>query len=222
MALPPRTKKPQTRTDLLISVVVHVVAIGGLAYFAASQGVLGTKMKQIAAFRVKEEKPPEPVKPKTEPKPEEPKPEVAQTPKSTAPPPVASPHQAPPPAAVSAAPPPSIGADFNFSDGAKVVQSSTDPIQAFKGYLEYSLRSRWNKPETVDDSAFVAEVEVALAPDGRIEGFDWKSGSNDKGWDASVRAVLASTKTLGRPPPKGFPSRVIVRFDAVADTETLQ
>jgi type IV secretory pathway VirB10-like protein len=222
MALPKRTKKSQTKINVLISVVFHVVMIGGLLYLAARQGVLGNKMKQITAFRVKEEKPPEPPKPKTEPKPDEPKPVVAEAPKTAAPPPVAQPNQAPPPVSVSAAPPPAIGADFSFSDGAKVVQSSTDPIQAFKGYVEYSLRSRWNKPEGIDDTAFAVEVEVALASDGRIENFDWKSGSNDKAWDASVRAALAATKSLGRPLPKGFPPRVIVRFDAVAETETLQ
>lgn len=223
MALPQRTKKSQTRTNLLISVVFHAVAIGGLFYLAARQGVLGTRLKEITAFRVKEEKPPEPPKPKEEPKPETPKPAVAETPKPTAaPPPVAPANAAPPPVVVSAAPPPAIGADFNFADGAKVVQSTADPVEAFKGFLEYSLRAKWNKPDGIDDTAFVAEVEVAIAPDGRIEGFEWRGGSNDKAWDASVRAALAATKSVGRTPPTGFPRRVVVRFDAVPDTEVIQ
>ncbi len=222
MALPTRTKQSQSRTNVLISIVFHAVLVGGLFWLAASQGVLGTKLKEITAFRVKEEKPPEPVKPKTEPKPDEPKPEVAVTPKTAPPPAATQPNTAPPPVSVSDAPPPSVGADFSFSDGAKVVQSSSDPVEVFKGYLEYSFRSRWSKPEGIDDTAFVAEVEVAIAPDGRVEKVDWKSGSNDKGWDASVRAALAATKSIGRPPPKGFPARVIVRFDAIAETETLQ
>jgi type IV secretory pathway VirB10-like protein len=223
MALPQRKRKSQAKINLLISIVFHVLVGGGLLYLAARQGVLGNKMREITAFRVKEEKPPEPQKPKEEPKPEEPKPEVAQAPRpqpttTQAPPP----NQAPPPTAISDAPPAASAADFNFSDGAKVIQTPNDPIEAYKGFVEFSIRSRWNKPEGVDDSTFVAEVEVSLAPDGKIERYEWKSQTADKTWNNSIGVAMAATKNIGRPLPKGFPSKFLVRFDAVADTEAVQ
>jgi hypothetical protein len=47
----------------------------------------------------------------------------------------------------------------------------------------------------------------------------WKSGSGNQRWDDSVRAVIANTTTLTRPPPKNFPARVLVRFDVQVETE---
>jgi hypothetical protein len=38
-------------------------------------------------------------------------------------------------------------------------------------------------------------------------------GSGDKRWDDSVKTVIAQTKVISRPPPKGFPEKFIVRFD---------
>ena len=222
MDRPARKRSKSAKTDLVISVVFHAVIIAGLFYLAARQGVLGKKLKEISAFRVKEEKPPEPPKPKEEePKPDVAKPEPA-APKANLPPPPAMTAVPPPSAAPpAAAPPPAITADFNFSDGAKAVQSTTDPVATYRSFVEFALRSRWTKPDEFEDSQFVAEVEVALAPDGRITGFDWKRGSNEKRWDDSVRAALASTKSISRPPPAGFPGRFIVRFDAVPDTEPI-
>ena len=38
--------------------------------------------------------------------------------------------------------------------------SESDPVQLYKGYLEYTLRSKWNRPENLADDSFSAEVGV--------------------------------------------------------------
>ncbi len=225
MDIPQRQPKKQSRTSFLVSIGLHIVL--GLAIFllAAREGILGKKMKEITAVIVpKEEKKPEPQKPKDEPKPEPAKQEAkVEAPKAVVAPPAAAVTAAPPPAAApAAAPPPAIGADFDFNDGAKVVQSTSDPKELYKQAVEYAFRSRWTKPDGMDDTAFVAEAEVSVAPDGAVTAVDWKRGSGDAKWDGTVRAALAQTKNIGRKLPKDFPGRFIVRFDAVADTEPVQ
>ena len=44
-------------------------------------------------------------------------------------------------------------------------------------------------------------------------------GSGDKRWDDSVKEVVAQTRVISRPPPKGFPPKFLVRFD-VESTRT--
>lgn len=224
MALPQRHKKQQSRLSLVVSVVLHLVLGVALFIVAAREGILGKKMKEITAVIVpKEEKKPEPTKPKEEPK-TEPRPQEAKAapPRAvTAPSAVAS---APPPsgAPTAAAPPPAIGADFDFNDGAKAVQTTSDPVELYKQTVEYAFRSRWQKPEGLDDSQYVAEADVMLTPDGSVTRYDWKRGSGDAKWDASVKIALAQTKSIGRKAPKGFPGTVLVRFDTVVDSEPVQ
>jgi hypothetical protein len=67
----------------------------------------------------------------------------------------------------------------------------------------------------------VAEVEVQEDGAGRITNTSWKTGSGDERWDASVRKAIASTPSVNRPPPTGFPGRCLVRFDVLAATEPL-
>jgi biopolymer transport protein ExbD len=50
---------------------------------------------------------------------------------------------------------------FEFSGG-KTVQSSSDPVQLYRGFVEYSLRSHWTRPENIADDNYVAEVDVLL------------------------------------------------------------
>ena len=102
---------------------------------------------------------------------------------------------------------------FEFSDGAKPVQSLSDPNGIYKALIEHSLRSRWDRPENIADDAYVAEVELSVDAKGRVTDYRWLSGSGDKRWDDSVRAVVAETRTISRPPPKGFPQKFPVRFD---------
>ena len=134
-----------------------------LVYFAAREGYLGKKIKEITVYKVEKEKPPEkpPEKkaepPKETPKPVEP-PKVVDAPKPQAAPPV----EAPPVVAPPAVDVPS----FEFSDGAKAVNSESDPVQLYKGYLEYALRSKWNRPDNLPDDNYVAEVAVNVDKQG--------------------------------------------------------
>src|SRR6266487_1184119 len=151
----PKKPKNSSKVNLTISAVVHGVIILGLIYFAAREGYLGKKIQTITVTKVQEPKK-EPEKPKEEPKPEPPKvepPKVeapkVETPKAT-PPTVAPPVVAP--AAVDMP-------GFDFAGG-KTVLSENDPVQLYKGYLEYTLRSKWNRPENMADDTYAAEVQV--------------------------------------------------------------
>lgn len=219
-----RKDKRTSRLSVVISLVFHAIIIGTLVFIAAREGMLGKELKKIAVTMVPKEKPPE-EKPKE--KPPEPKPEIEE-PKPDLPKPilaprteVAKPATTPPPvatAAPAAAPAAMALPAFEF-EGGKAVETTSDPNVIYKGFVEYTLRSRWIRPEGVADDNFVAEVEVALNRDGRIQGTTWQRGSGDVAWDNSVKQVLAETATIGRPPPKGFPEKVLVRFDVQVATE---
>ncbi|NBR84075.1 MAG: TonB C-terminal domain-containing protein [Verrucomicrobia bacterium] len=233
MHAPPRKKRNSTQVNLIISVVFHVLVIGALFFFAAREGMLGQKLKTIAVQMAPKEKPPE-KKPEEkkpeEPKVEPPKPKPVEPPKVT--PKMVSPPKPPPPQVAVAprpavvAPPPAVVAPpamvggFNFTDAsAKTVQSSSDPVLIYKGFVEYALRSKWSRPVGVDDLNFIAEVDVTIDPTGRITSTDWRKGSGDSKWDDSVKRALRDTTTLTRPPPKNFPAKVLVRFDTVQESE---
>ena len=214
-----RKQKKTSRLSVVISLVFHGVIIGALVFIAAREGILGKELKKIAVTMVPKEKPPE-EKPK--PKEPEPKPPVEE-PKPAEPklvetmPQIAPPTAAPPPAAGTVAAPAAAPAAnalpaFDF-EGGKAVETVSDPNVIYKGYVEYTLRSRWNRPEGLEDEGFVAEVALSVDREGRIQGTTWKRGSGNAAWDASVKRVLAETSNIGRPPPKGFPAEVLVRFD---------
>jgi outer membrane biosynthesis protein TonB len=210
-----RKKRNSSKINLVISFVFHTVLILAVFFFAAREGMLGKKLKQITVTMVPKEKPPEPPKQKPpEPKIETPKvaeaprPVLAPEPKvetAAAPPPV----EAPPAAAPVAVDVPA----FQFNDGAKEVQSVSDPSLIYKGLVEHALRSRWDRPEGLEDQNFVAEVEVSVDHSGQFNGYTWVKGSGNKLWDDSVKAALAKTTDVNRPPPKGFPDKFLVRFD---------
>ncbi len=214
-----RKKKDSTKINLVFSLIFHALIVVALFYFAAREGMLGKKLKTIAVTLSK--KPKEPEKPKEkepEPKVEPPKQDLPKTaPIPRAAPPVQA--AAAPPAAPSVAPPAAALPAFNFSDGAKAVETSSNPVTIYKGYVEFTLRSRWARPEMTDDTNFVAEVELAIDPAGAVTAANWQKGSGNNRWDDSVRKVLSLTKNIGRPPPKGFPAKFKVRFDVQTETE---
>ena len=220
MASRPR-RSSAAPTNLVVSLVFHGLIIAAFAFLAAREGFLGKQLKTIAVTMAPKEKPPEPEKPKEpekvpEPKPTEqpttpvPPPPTAPVPTATVPPPTAAPPVAPPPAEVPS---------FSFSDGAKVVDSTSDPIQLYRGYVEFTLRSKWVRPEGVADEQFIAEVELSVGPGGEVVASEWKKGSGHDGWDQSVRQALAASKLLGRPPPKDFPKTFRVRFDVATQVD---
>jgi outer membrane biosynthesis protein TonB len=211
-----RKKRNSSKVNLMISLAFHALIVVVALYFAARQGLLGKQMKKISIEMVKAkppEKPKEPEKPKVEgPKMEAPKPEPAKVMEEAkaAPPPVSSPPTVAPPAAELPA--------FEF-EGGKAVETSTDPVHLYKGYLEYALRSKWQRPDNVADDQYVAEVEVAVDRQGAISNPVWEKGSGDTKWDDSVKAVFQVVRMLERPPPTNFPARVVVRFDVQEETE---
>ena len=207
----PRKQRNSSKVNLLISFVFHAVLVVGLLYLAARNGLLGKQLKKITVTMEKEKppvKPPEP--PKVEPpKPEPPKvepPKVVEAPKAPAAPP-APPVVAPPAAELPA---------FDF-EGGKLVQSSSDPVQLYKGLVEYALRSQWNRPTDEPDDDYVVEVNVAVDRTGTLSDPQWLKVSGDQRWDASVRHAVAATTAINRPPPTNFPPRITVRFDVQSD-----
>jgi TonB family protein len=212
----PRKKKNSSRVNLVISAVFHAVLVGVLFYLAAREGLIGKKLQKIAVEMVREKKP-EPPKPKPEPpKPEPPKietPKLVETPR----PAVAAPQVVAPPVV---APPAAELPAFDFAGG-KAVNSESDPVQLYKGYMEYQLRRNWDKPDNLDDSNYVVEVQVNVDRQGRISDSGWLKGSGNAQWDDSVREVFKEVRSIDRPPPTNFPPVVTIRFDVQEETEPL-
>jgi type IV secretory pathway VirB10-like protein len=217
-------KRNSTKVNLVISVIFHSVIVLALFFFAAKQGMLGKKMKTLTAELVQKEKPPEKPKEKPpEPKPDQPKVdkpvEMAKA-APVAPPPVAA--NVPPPAAQIAAPAAVISSDFDFADGAKGTQTiATDPISNYKAQVEFQIKQKWLRPDNIADQDYVAEIEVAIDNKGKVIGNDWKRGSGDKKWDDSVHRALSQTQAISLPPPKGFPTKFLVRFDVQIENEPI-
>ena len=206
-----RRKRNSSKVNLLISLAFHALIVVVVLYFAARTGLLGKQLKKITVTMEKE-KPPE--KPKEPPKVEPPKivetPKIVEAPKEVAalPPTIAPPVVAPPAAELPS---------FDF-DGGKLVQSSSDPVQLYKGLLEYALRSKWNRPTDMSDDDYVVEVEVSVDHTGKISDPQWKKSSGNKIWDDTVRQALAATTSMTRPPPTNFPPRVTIRFDVQSES----
>jgi TonB family protein len=220
-----RKKRNSSKIALAISVTFHVLLFLGVFYFAAREGILGKKLKQLAVVMVKE-KPPEPPKPK----PEEPKPEVpkpVQTAKPAVPPPIENASGKAPPPTVSTAPAAAPAAvtlpSFDFSDGAKDVSTISDPSGIYKAFIEHSVKGHWNRPEDMNDENYAADVEFSINSKGEVMGSRWLSGSGSSRWDKSVQDAVAQVKNIGKPPPKGFPTTFTVRFDVeTTPVDTIQ
>jgi TonB family protein len=211
-----RKKKNSSKVNLTISLIFHAVLVGALLYFAAREGLLGKKIQKISVTMVKEkqpEKPKEPEKPKVEPpKVETPK---AEPPKMAEEKPAAPTAAAPPVVAPANVDVPS----FEF-DGGKAVNTETNPIELYKGYLEYTLRSKWNKPDNMNDDKYVVEVAVNVDRQGDIRQAQWLKGSGNDRWDQSVKDVFKEVQTIDRRPPTNFPPQVAIRFDLEEQTES--
>ena len=209
-----RKKKNSSKVNLTISFIFHAVLVGAMLYFAARQGWLGKSIQKISVNMVKEkppEKPKEPEKPKVEPPKETPK---SEQPKVAEAKPAAAPVMAPP----VVAPPNADVPSFEF-DGGKAVNAESDPVQLYKGYLEYQLRSKWNRPDNMEDDKYVAEVAVNVDKQGDIRQTQWLKGSGNDKWDQSVKDVFKQVQSIDRRPPTNFPPQVTVRFDVETETE---
>lgn len=223
-----RKKSNSSKINLSISFFVHAALIGALVFFAAKEGLLGKKLKQLTVTMVPKEKKPEPPKEKPpEPKVEPPKP--AETPKTAPEAPKVETAATPPPPASDNGPvtAPAMAAGtvpaFEFGDGAKEVQTVSDPNGIYGGMVEHSLRSHWVRDESIDDSTFTAEVEISVDSKGRITNTKWLSLSGNTRWDASVKKAVEESRMLTKAPPKGFPSKFVARFDVQSlKSDTIQ
>jgi protein TonB len=207
----PRKKKNSSKVNLLISFVFHAVLVAVLLFFAGRAGIFGKKFQNLTVSLVKA--PPKP-KPPPPPPPVEP-PKVVETPK-VAPKPVEE-VKAPTAAPPVTAPPPELPS-FDF-DGGKAVDTSSDPVQIYRGALQFAFQSKWDRPNNLNDDAYVAEVQVSVSRDGEISNPQWKKGSGNTLWDESVRKAIAAVKSMDRPPPTNFPPRVTIRFDVQGQSE---
>ncbi len=200
----PRKRSNSSKVNLLISFLFHSAMIVALVFFAAREGLLGNQFRKIAVDIIKE-------KPVERPKEKEVEKPKAEPPKTEAPPNLARitrdepPRPAPDPAGrggSSAAPPVTIAppaadvGSFDFGGG-KALQSSSDPAEIYRGFIEYSLRSKWTRPPGIVDDYFVAEVEMSVDRSGHLSRPEWKKGSGDSRWDDSVRQAIAATPALG-------------------------
>ncbi len=211
-----RKKTNSSKVNLTISLIFHGVLILVVFFFAAREGMLGKKLKQLSVTMTKEKKPEPPKEKPRETKVEPPKTEPAAAKLNLPPPKVEAATPPPPPATLvppAAAPAAASLPAFEFNDGAKDVQTISDPNQIYKALVEHTLRSRWDRPEDIADENYVAEIELSIDAKGRVADSRWLKGSGDKRWDDSVKAAVAQTKTISRMPPKGFPEKFLVRFD---------
>jgi len=217
-----KRSKSSSKTNFIVSAIFHTTLIGTIGWFAAKEGILGKKMQLLAVTMVKEkkiepvkEKLPEPksviVKPVETLKQDVPqiKTEIVNTP-SVAPPQSANPLMAPAPVDVPS---------FEFNDGAKAVNTISDPVLIYKSLIEHTILSRWNRPDGISDENYVAEVELVIDIKGKVESYKWLSVSGDKVWDASVKSVMDTVKIINRSPPKDFPHKFTVRFDVQSQME---
>lgn len=96
--------------------------------------------------------------------------------------------------------------------------TDTNPVDLYKGYMEYELRQDWNKPDNLDDSKFVDEVQVHVDKQGRISVLKWLQDSGNQQWDNSVREVFKDVQSIDRLPPTNFPPDVTIKFDVQEET----
>jgi outer membrane biosynthesis protein TonB len=212
----PRRKRNSSKVNLLISFVFHAALVVVLLYFAARSGIIGHKLQKIAVQLIKEKKPEE--------KPKPPPPPKIEPPKLAAPKPAPAPKveeaKAPPPSQPVVAPPATVLPSFDFGGG-RAVDTSSDPVQIYKGALEYAFRSRWDRPDNIDDEKFVDEIQVEVNRDGQISDPQWQKSSGNTTWDESVRKAIQAVTSMDRPPPTNFPPKVVIRFDVQDESESI-
>jgi TonB family protein len=210
-----RKKRNSSKVNLLISFTFHALIVVVGLYFAARGGLLGKQIQKISVEMIKE-KPPEKPKMAEKPKIEPPK----EAPKLAAAPKVEAPKESPPPAAgpPTVAPPAAELPSFVF-EGGKTVESSSDPVQLYKGLLEYAFRSKWDRPQNLHDDDYVAEIRVTVDRSGQISGVEWLKGSGNPLWDNSVHRAIAAMTKMDSAPPTNFPPSVVIRFDVQQETE---
>jgi hypothetical protein len=216
---------------LLLSLLFHLAVIALLLWVAAREGWIVLPLRTISVSLLLQPPPAEPPPRKTpasEP-PAKPFDSLSQPLQpSVSPEPAPQPEKLPSaipqhvfrqPRLELPAPAPAELPAFAFGGAGTTAQTRSDPAALYRSYVEFSLRSRWNRPEDIADEHYVAEIEIAVDSAGRISNRGWKLKSGDVRWDASVMKVITQTRTLDRPPPPGFPAKLTIRFDVVPSGE---
>ncbi len=213
-----RHKRNSSRVNLVCALVFHLLLAFVAFFWAAREGTLGRRLREITVAIVPPEKPPEPEKPPPPPVvPPKEEPKVQPEPPPEPIPKLVELTQPPPAAVAAVAPAAAVLPDFDFNDGAKVVETGTNAaILNYKSQVEYSLRSNWHRPDDMEDFGYASEVELAVSESGRITNYVFKAKSGNEKWDASVASAIVATRGLNFPPPKGLPNKFIVRFDVLA------
>jgi TonB family protein len=211
----PRQKRNSSKVNLLISFTIHALIVVVGLYFAARGGLLGKQIQKISVEIVKEKQPPKP-KPPEKPKVEPPK---VEPPKMAATPKLEPPKEAPPTTAPPTVAPPAAELPSFVFEGGKTVESSSDPVQLYKGLIEYAFRSKWDRPQKMHDNDYVAEVRVTVDRRGDIRNVEWLKGSGNTRWDDSVRRAVSAVAKMDTTPPTNFPPSVVIRFDVQQETE---
>ncbi|HEV2329851.1 MAG TPA: TonB C-terminal domain-containing protein [Verrucomicrobiae bacterium] len=199
----------------MISFTFHAALVVVLVYLAARSGMLGDQIKKITISMVKEHKPPD--KPKPPPphiEPPKAPPKIVTAPK------IAVAKAPPPTAAPVVAPPAQVLPSFDFGGG-KAVATSSDPIELYRGALQYAFQSKWIRPDNLDDDKYVDEIRVSVSKDGQISNPQWEKSSGNTVWDDSVRKAIEAVSSMDRPPPTNFPSSVVIRFDVTEESESI-
>jgi hypothetical protein len=213
---PTRKKRNSSKVNLLISFTFHAVIVLVLIYVAAREGFLGKQAQKLSVEIVKEKQPPKPKPPE---KPKEEPPKIVEKPKEDEQPKMAeAPKAAPPPSEPTVAPPAAELPSFEFSGG-RTVETSDDPVQLYKGLIEYAFRSKWDRPQNLHDDDYAAEISVKVGPHGRISDPVWLKGSGNARWDDSVRQAITKVTNMDSPPPTNFPPQVVIKFDVQQETE---
>ena len=204
-----KDKRSFKKRFVAIVVIAHVIVVGLLLFLASKEGILGTKMQSLTVSLVPKEKIEIP-KPRSveEKKIEIPQPIIPKIEVPTEQPVAKIDNVAP-----AIAPPPSEEASIQFSDGAKEVITSSDPIQLYKAYVEGYLKVQWNRPEKIDGEV---QTHISIDNNGKILSTKLQIGSNSQ-WNQSIIDLFSKVNSFPKPPPKGFPLTFDIRFDTIEE-----
>lgn len=221
MSLPQRQKGRRSKTSAIVSACFHVVLVGTVSFLAARRvyqppseppgGILVTNYPPENPQQTPNppQVPPDfkPRPPSTSPTipPQEPVPDI---PVTTVPPPVE-------------VPPPDTAPEM-YIPAASVEMVDTNPTRRYIRIIQDAYLQVWDKPPGPDDANYAALIEVGVDSKGRIINPQFVKGSGDSTWDSAVKTAISRVKEVGVPPPDGFPSRFVVRFDTMSDIGPVQ
>ena len=221
MSLQQRKKGRRSKTSAIVSACFHVVLVGLVAFLAARQVIppVPGEHPDIEALPDQQRKPEtQDANPPRLPAKE---PEITQTsePKPSSPnQPTQPTEQQPQRFDVPQVTEPSE-MEIPATDAGAV---ESDPIKRYVRVIQDAYVMVWYYPPGPDDANYSAVIEVGVDSKGGIVNPQFVKGSGDSQWDSTVKTAVLRMKEVGIPPPQGFPSRFVLRFDTVSDTALVQ